>query len=474
MRRAFVLPILLAAGSAACMVGPDYHRPKVEVPATFRDAPPPVPIPAPVMGDLAWWDLFADPVLHALIRTALEANYDLRITVTRILQAQAQVTIARSQIYPTVNAGVEGPYTRYTGGSKPPLTPKETFAPDGGVSISWELDLWGRLRRATEAARAELLASEETRRAVVTTLIAQVSQTYFDLRSLDASLEISRRTLTSRQQSLALTRARLEGGVTQLLDVRQSEAMVADAAKTIPEFERQITQTENAMDTLLGRDPAPIPRGLPLLQQITLPAVPPGVPSELLARRPDIRQAEQQLIAANAQIGAAKALLFPTVTITGFAGAGGAVVSGQSFGPYGLFTALPTITLPLFNMGRLQAGVEQAEALTQEAVLRYQQTIQQAVREVADALVEVRKRQEARREQDKLVAALADGSRVADMRYRGGVSSYLEVLDTDTRLFNAELQLAQAQLDELAAVIQLYKALGGGWQTEEAAQTPQS
>ena len=372
-----------------------------------------------------------------------------------------------------MNAGVEAPYTRYTGGSKPPATPKESFAPDGGVSVSWELDLWGRLRRATEAARAELLASEEARRAVVTTLIAQVAQSYFDLRSLDASLEISRRTLTSRQQSLALTRARLEGGVAQLLDVRQSEAMVADAATTIPQFERQITQTENALDTLLGRDPAPIPRGLPLLQQITLPAVPPGVPSDLLARRPDIRQTEQQLIAANAQIGAAKALLFPTVMITGFAGAGGVVVSGQSFGPFGLYTALPTITLPLFTMGRLQAGVEQAEAQTQEAVLRYQQTIQQAVREVADALVEVRKRREARLEQDKLVAALADGSRVADMRYRGGVSSYLEVLDTDTRLFNAELQLAQAQLDELAAWIQLYKALGGGWQTEEAAQMPQ-
>ncbi|MCX5733876.1 MAG: efflux transporter outer membrane subunit [candidate division NC10 bacterium] len=469
MKSVSVLLVVLAA-CTACTLGPDYRRPRVDLPSAYRDAAPAPPIPAPSVGDLAWWDLFTDPNLVELIRTALAANYDLRVTVTRILQAQAQVTVARSQLFPTVNGTVEAPYTGYLGNNRPPTTPRDVFAPDGGVSIAWELDLWGRLRRATESARADLLASEDARRAVMTTLIAQVAQAYFDLRAFDATLETSRRTLVSRQQSLELTRARLEGGVAQLLDVRQSEALVADAAKTIPNFERQITQTENAINILLGRDPAPIPRGRPLVQQVTLPTVPAGVPSDLLARRPDIRQAEQQLVSANAQIGAATAQLFPTVMITGFAGAGGMVVSGQSFGPLGVFTALPTVTLPIFNMGKLQAQVDIAEARTQEALLRYQQTIQQAIREVADALIEVQKRREARVEQEKLVTSLTDASQVADLRYRGGVSSYLEVLDTDTRLFNAELQLSQAQLDELVGVITLYKALGGGWQAEETAR----
>jgi multidrug efflux system outer membrane protein len=472
MKSVSVLLVVLAA-CTACTLGPDYRRPRVDLPSAYRDAAPAPPIPAPSFGDLAWWDIFSDPNLAELIRAALAANYDLRVTVTRILQAQAQVTISRSQIFPTVNGTVEAPYTGYLGNNRSPTTPRDAFAPDGGVSISWELDLWGRLRRATESARADLLASEDARRAVMTTLIAQVAQAYFDLRAFDATLETSRRTLVSRQQSLELTRARLEGGVTQLLDVRQSEALVSDAAKTIPNFERQITQTENAINILLGRDPAPIPRGRPLVQQVTLPTVPAGVPSDLLARRPDIRQAEQQLVSANAQIGAAKAQLFPTVMITGFAGAGGVVVSGQSFGPFGLFTALPTVTLPIFNMGRLQAQVDFAEARTQEALLRYQQTIQQAIREVADALIEVQKRREARLELEKLVASLTDASQVADLRYRGGVSSYLEVLDTDTRLFNAELQLSQAQLDELVGVITLYKTLGGGWQAEETVRQTQ-
>jgi multidrug efflux system outer membrane protein len=462
-------------------MGPDYRRPKVEVPPAYRGGEVGAPIPAPPsagsVGDLGWWQLFADPDLQDLIRTALAENYDLRVTVTRILQAQAQLTVARSQLFPTVDGTAAAPYNRITGGEKPPLTAKETFSPQGGLNVSWELDLWGRLRRATESARADVLASEEARRGVVTTLVAQVAQAYFDLRALDLSLGISRRTLASRRQSLELTQARLEGGVTHLLDVRQAEALLQQAARTIPDTERRIEQTENAINILLGRSPGPIPHGRPLIQQLALPAVPPGLPSDLLARRPDIRQAEQQLISANAQIGAAKALFFPTVMITGFAGAGGTVTSTGTgtltSGPFGIFNALPTVTLPIFNMGRIQAGVDLAEARTQEAVLRYQQTIQEAVREVSNALVEHRKRQEFRQEQEKLVRSLEDASQVAKLRYEGGVSSYLEVLDTDTRLFNSELELAQAQLDELVAVIQLYKALGGGWQDQELAQRAQ-
>jgi multidrug efflux system outer membrane protein len=244
------------------------------------------------------------------------------------------------------------------------------------------------------------------------------------------------------------------------------------ATRTIPEIQRQIEQTENFINTLLGKNPGPIKRGRPLGQQVAAPTVPAGLPSELLARRPDIRGAEQQLVSANAQIGVAKSLLFPQVTISGFAGAGGAVISGSSFGPYGLFNVLPVVTLPIFNMGRLQAGVDFNEARTQEAVLRYQQTIQQAIREVSDSVVEIRKRREFREQQELLTNVLSDASQVAKLRYEGGVSSYLEVLDTERQYFDAEIQLAIAQRDEYAGVVQLYKALGGGWQSETPSAPP--
>jgi outer membrane protein, multidrug efflux system len=453
----------------ACAVGPDYHRPPVALPDAYRGATA-VGMPAPSVGDLAWWELFQDPALQALIKTALAANYDLQIAVTRILQAQAQVTVARSQLWPTVNAVAAAPYNRFTGGDKPPFPiPRETFEPQGGVTVSWELDLWGRLRRATESARAELLATEEVRRGVVTTLIAEVAQAYFDLRSLDAILAISQGTLATRRQSLDLMQARYERGLSPLMDVRQAEALVQEAARTVPDVERRIEQTENAINLLLAQHPGPVPRGRALVEQITIPAAPAGLPSDLLTRRPDLRQAEALMISANAQIGAAKAQLFPTVMITGFAGAGGAVVSGQTFGPFGIFQAVPSITLPIFNAGRLVAQVDLAEARTREAVVRYQQAIQGAVREVADSLVEVRKREEVRQEQVKLVAALQDASDLANTRYTGGVTNYLEVLDTETRLFGSQLTLVQAQLDNAVAAIQLYRSLGGGWTAQETA-----
>jgi len=308
---------------------------------------------------------------------------------------------------------------------------------------------------------------------VMITLIAQVAQTYFDLRTLDLDLEISRRTVTSRQQSVELVSARLEGGVAGILDLQQAQTLLYGATKSIPDIERQIEQTENFINVLLGKDPAPIPRGRPLGQQLAPPAVPPGLPSELLNRRPDIRQAEQQLVAANAQIGVAKAKLFPQVTVSGFIGGGGILINGQTFGPLGILSALPVISFPLFNAGALAAGVDLADAQTQEALLRYQQTILQALREVSDSLVEVRKRQEFRVQQELLTKALADASQVSRMRYEGGVSSYLEVLDTERQYFQAELDLTLAQRDELAAIVQLYKALGGGWQPEQTPQKPQ-
>jgi multidrug efflux system outer membrane protein len=450
-----------------CTVGPDYKRPEVSVPPVYRAADPGPQVASPTsFGDLYWWNVFQDPELQELIRTALTENYDLRIAVSRILQAQSQITIARSQQYPTADVGITAPYSAFPGGERPPTFPRDSFEPQGGLNIAWELDLWGKFRRNTESAWANLLASEENRYAVMTTLVAQVAQAYLSLRTLDLTLEISNRTVTSREQSRDLVQARLDGGVAGILDLRQAETLLYSATKTIPEIQRQIEQTENFISTLLGRNPGPIKRGRPLGQQVAIPTVPPGLPSELLARRPDIRGAEQQLVSANAQIGVAKALLFPQVTISGFAGAGGAVISGSTFGPYGVFNVLPAITLPIFNMGRLEAGVVFNEAVAQEAVLRYQQTIQQAFREVSDSLVEIRKRREFREQQELLTKTLADASQVAKLRYEGGVSSYLEVLDTERQYFDAELQLAQAQRDEYVGVVQLYKALGGGWQSE--------
>ena len=306
----------------------------------------------------------------------------------------------------------------------------------------------------------------------MTTLVAQVAQAYLSLRTLDLTLEISQRTVTSREQSRDLVQARLDGGVAGILDLRQAETLLYSATKTIPEIQRQIEQTENFISILLGRNPGPIKRGRPLGQQVAAPTVPAGLPSDLLARRPDIRGAEQQLVSANAQIGVAKALLFPQVTISGFAGAGGAVISGSTFGPYGVFNVLPAITLPIFNMGRLEAGVAFNEAVAQEAVLRYQQTIQQALREVSDSLIEIRKRREFREQQELLTKTLADASQVAKLRYEGGVSSYLEVLDTERQYFDAELQLAKRSETSMLGVVQLYKALGGGWQSETPSAPP--
>jgi multidrug efflux system outer membrane protein len=450
---------------SGCLVGPDYRRPDVAVPSAFRGATP-VAQDAGSFGDLEWWKVFQDEQLQALIRTALEQNYDLRVAATRILQARSQVVIARSFQFPTADLAVAAPYDRQTGGNKTPNY--ETFLPQGGASLAWELDLWGRFRRATEAARADLLATEDFRRTVVLTLISDVARTYFTLRELDLEMEISRQTLATRETFLRLTKAREQGGVATLLDVRQAEQLYFSAAATIADLRRSIEQQENLISILVGKYPEAIPRGRPLTQQalVLAPAVPPGLTSDLLARRPDILQAEQQLVSANARIGEAKALLFPSVVISGFAGAGGAVINGSTFGPFGAFNALPTITLPVFNMGRLSANVDFNEARTQEALLRYQQAIQQAFGEVSDALVGVRQRKEVREQNEATVAAQRDALRLSTMRYERGVTSFLEVLVTERDLFDAELVLAQSWRDEILAVVQLYKALGGGWQTE--------
>jgi multidrug efflux system outer membrane protein len=471
MRRAIV-GIMTALVLSGCLVGPDYRRPEIAVPSAFRGPTPEAAQDARSFGDLEWWKVFQDEQLQALIRTALEQNYDLRVAAARILQARSQVVIARSFQFPTADLAVAAPYDRQTGGNKTPNY--ETFLPQGGASLAWELDLWGRFRRATEAARADLLATEDFRRTVVLTLVSDVARTYFTLRELDLEMQISRSTLATRDSFLRLTKAREQGGVATLLDVRQAEQLYFSAAATIADLQRSIEQQENLISILIGRYPEAIPRGRPLTQEALLlaPAVPPGLTSNLLARRPDILQAEQQLVSANARIGEAKALLFPSVVISGFAGAGGAVINGSSFGPFGAFNALPTITLPVFNMGRLSANVDFNEARTQEALLRYQQAIQQAFGEVSDALVAVRQNKDVREQDEATVTAQRDALRLSTMRYEQGVTSFLEVLVTERDLFDAELVLARAWRDEILSIVQLYKALGGGWQTEVPLPAP--
>jgi multidrug efflux system outer membrane protein len=462
-----------ALALSGCMVGPDYRRPDYPTPPTFRGAAPAATQERQSFGDLEWWKVFQDEQLQALIRTALEQNYDLRVAATRILQARAQVTIARSFQFPTADASALAPYDRVTGGNKPPApTPFETFTPQGGFSLAWELDLWGKFRRATEAARADLLATEDFQRTVVLTLVGDVARAYFELRQLDLELEISKNTVATRAEYLKLTRAREEGGVVTLMDVRQAEQLYYSAAATVPDAERRIEQKENQIGVLLGRNPEAVPRGRPLTDQTLALAVPPGLTSDLLARRPDILQAEQQLVAANARIGEAKAFLFPSVVLSGLGGVGGVSINGSMFGPLGIFNALPTITLPVFNMGRLQANVDLNDAKTQEALLRYQQAILQAFREVSDALVGVRKQREVREQLEATVTAQRDALRLSTARYEGGVTSFLEVLVTERDLFEAELNLARARGDEVVAVVQLYRALGGGWQTEAPAPPP--
>ena len=457
--------LTLALMLGACTVGPDYRRPVIDTPPTFRGAPAD---PTLSLGDLTWWTVFQDEILQQLIREAVRANYDLQIAAARILEARAAVTITRSFQFPTVDATGGAIYQRIEG-DRSFLQPREQFTPFLGLDLAFEIDFWGRFRRATEAARAELLGSFDARRLVLSTLVTDVAAAYMRLRSLDSELDVSRGTLAARQDSLRLVTLREQGGVAGLIDVRQAEILVSQAAQAVTDTERQIEQTENAISVLLGHNPEAVPRGRPLLQQINVPEVPTGVPSALFERRPDIRLAETQLAAATARIGVAKADYYPRVFLSGSAAGGALLIDGSWIGPQGLFSIGPQLRLPIFNMGRVRAGVDSAEARAQEALANYQSTIIQAFRDVGDSLVEYRKRREFRLQQEALVISSRDAARLADIRYTGGVTSYLEVLDSQRQLFDAELELVRANRDELLAIVRLYRALGGGWQEEPQA-----
>jgi multidrug efflux system outer membrane protein len=446
----------------------------VVVPGAFRTPEPLAAPQAASLADLKWFEVFKDERLQELIRTALAQNYDLRDAVARVEMAQASLGITRSNQYPNVGAGGSVEFNRLSRDGATPLPPaflsdqNRTFGEATLNLLSFEVDIWGRLRRATEAARANLLSAEETRKAVITTLVSDVATEYLTLRALDYELEISRETLATRQDSLKLTNARLTGGVATLLDLRESEELVDQADQTIPGFQQQIEQTENQITLLLGQNPGGIVRGDDFMKQELpqgmVPEVPAGLPSALIERRPDIRAAEQNLVAANANIGVAKAAYFPEISLSGFLGGQSTQLSTLFNGPHSAWSFVPEVTQPIFTAGRLKNGVKLAEAQREDALIQYEKTVQTAFTEVSSSLIAHQRVRESRLKQDALVATLADRKRLAYVRYRGGVATELDALDADRDLFSAQLTLAEIRLDELLSVVQLYKALGGGWQ----------
>ena len=460
--------ILLTLFLTACAVGPAYHRPVVQIPDAFR-GPEPVAAPqADSLADLKWFEVFKDDRLQDLIRTALVQNYDLRTAVANVEAERAVLGVTQSNQYPNVVVGGDVRFTRLSRDGAFPLP--ATFVPSQNRNwgeaflglLSFEVDVWGRLRRATEAALANLLSAEENRKVVMTTLIADVAANYFTLRELDYELEISQRTLGTRRESLRLIQTRQGGGVATLLDLRQGEQLVYSASETIPALEQRIEQTENQITLLLARNPAGIVRGRGLTE-LELPDVPPGLPSSLLERRPDIRAAEENLIATNATIGVAKAAYFPQISLSGSIGGQSTQLASLFNGPHTAWSFVPQITQPVFTAGRIKSGVRLAQAQQQAALAQYEKAIETAFTEVSNALIARARLRESRIQQESLVTALADRTRLAYVRYEGGVDTLLNALDADRDLFQAELTLSQIRLNELLSVVQLYKALGGGW-----------
>jgi multidrug efflux system outer membrane protein len=464
------IAVLIAAGwLASCAVGPNYQRPVVRIPQNFR-VPDPLPEPqAASLADLKWWEIFRDEKLQDLICAALTANYDLREAVARVEEARANVSVTRSNQFPQLGVSGDVQFNRLSRDGQTPLP--ASFLPsqnrtwgEGMLNLlSFEVDIWGRLRRATEAARANLLSAEENRKAVVVTLVSDVATDYLHLRELDYELQISRATLATRQGSLNLTLERQTGGVATLLDLRQAEQLVDTAEQTIPEIQQQIEQTENQITLLLGQLPGGIARGQDFMKEELPPGVPAGLPSALLERRPDILAAEQNLVAANANIGVAKAEYFPRISLSGFLGGQSTQLSSLFAGPASAWSFVPQISQPVFAAGRLKSGVRLAQAERDEALVQYERVIQTAFTDVSNALIAHQRVRESRLKQEALVRTLEDRTRLAYARYRGGVDTQLNALDADRDLFNAQLSLAEIRLNELLSVVQLYKALGGGW-----------
>jgi outer membrane protein, multidrug efflux system len=463
-KAALLVGIVTALGlMTGCMMGPKYKRPTVDVPQEYRAPAPQQAAQASSLGNEQWWQVYQDPVLTRLIHTAIAQNYDVRIAAARVLEAQAQVGITRANQFPSANVGAN--VFSQQDAKVTNLFP--AYQVNGGelnLSVIWNLDFWGKYRRQTEAARAQLLATEWGQRAVISSLIASVATAYFQLRALDSQLEISKRTLGSRQQSLKLTQVLESHGSGSGLDVSQAEQLVYTASETIPDLERQIQQQENVLSVLLGENPQSIPRGRALTEKPVPQNVPAGLPSELLERRPDVRQVEENMVAANAQIGVAKASFFPTLSLTGLGGLESNALNHFISQPSEMWSAAAGVTQPVFQGGALRSGLRLARANWQEAVFSYQQTVQDALEQVSNSLVASQKDREFREQQELLTQAAQQTDQFSEVLYKNGGASYLQVLTSETNYFLAELNLVQAQLNERLALVQLYQALGGGWQ----------
>ena len=443
-------------------------KPNVPTPDTLDRTGPQTAPDKRTLADVKWFDIFQDPSLQDLVREALVYNHDVRSAVARVNMARANYGIVRSAVFPEITAGGEVVSVHRSRDGEvdipEPVSQNRQFGNILLNFLSWELDFFGRRKKEKQAAKADLLATEEARLAVVITLIGDIATAYYNLRELDFELEIAKRTLTSRQSSLRIIRLRQERGVSNLLELRQAEELVYDATEVIPAVEQAIGSQENFISLLIGKNPQGILRGRGLTEQPVPPEVPAGLPSDLLTRRPDIRVAEQSLIGANARIDIARKAYFPTISITGFLGFESAqlwTLFNPSRWTWGF---APQITQPIFNGGRIKNNIRFSEAERDLLLVNYERVIQNAFREVSDALIAYRTVKEVRTERNSLVNTLRDRTRLAYLRYNGGVANLLEALDADRELFDAERSLAQARRDELLTVVQVYKALGGGWQ----------
>jgi multidrug efflux system outer membrane protein len=455
--------MVAAFAASGCKVGPNYKRPTVQTPTEYRELKdgPQVQPQVASYADLPWWQVFQDPTLQELIRTALKQNYDLQLATERINAGRAQVQITRSNLFPQVTGNGD-----FSGGKEHNFQTTSNFL-TLTADAAFQLDFFGKLRRATEASRAELLATEDARQTVILTLVSDVASDYFALLQMDLQLQITKDTVKTQEDSVKLTKLRMDHGVATKLDVLQAQQVLDSANAQIPDLERQIAQEENAISILLGNYSQAVPRGHTLVEQVLPPDVPPGLPSTLLERRPDIREAEQILVAANAQIGVAKAQFFPNISLTG--SGGGAFGRSSAFSSLmssqlGIWAYGVQVSQPIFTGGALRGNLKFAESQHNRALISYRQAIQHAFGDVSDALIGYEKFHQVRLRQEESVADLQESVRLSILRYKGGTTTYLEVLDGQRSLFSAELVLAQARGTEYQSLVQLYRALGGGWQ----------
>jgi multidrug efflux system outer membrane protein len=461
-----VIAAVAAMWLAGCKVGPNYRRPDVQTPAAYRtlapdlQAHPEAQAQAASYADLPWWEVFHDPKLQELIRTALNQNYDVQLAAERINAARAELSITRSSLYPQV-----GGNANFVGGKDSNTQSKFNFLLLS-ADAAFQLDLFGKLRRATEASRAELLATEDAKQTVMLTLVSDMAADYYTLLQLDLQLEITHQTVSTQTDSIKLTNLRLDRGVATKLDVLQAQQVLDTANAQIPDLERLIAQEEDAISILLGDYPKSVARGLPLMEQTLPPDVPAGVPSTLIERRPDIREAEQVLVASNAEIGVAKAQFFPQISLTG--SGGGAFGRSSAFSSLmdthlGIWAYGAQVSQPIFTGGALRGNLRLAKSQNEQALILYRQAIQRAFGDVSDALIGYQKYHEVRVRQQQTVADLQETVRLSNDRYKGGTTTYLEVLDAQRSLYSADLTLAEARGNEYRSLVQLYKALGGGW-----------